>query len=164
MKLSRSEMTWFGLALMSLILGVFQYLMYKPVSTADSIQIDGQLTDKPVEYTQGGDMPYHFVIIQLDNRKKAFRLKDCSYQLTDTEQLLNLNKGALINLTVDKDELDTEDEVPVYAFSTADENVGFTLAQFNRCYVDYWKRIIPFAIAFLLTGTIGFIKRSRGRK
>ena len=109
-------------------------------------------------------MPYHFVIIQLDNRKKDFRLKDCSYQLTDTEQLLNLNKGALINLTVDKDELDTEDEVPVYAFSTADENVGFTLAQFNRCYVDYWKRIIPFAIAFLLTGTIGFIKRSRGRK
>ncbi len=164
MKLSQSEMTWFGLALLSLILGAFQYLTYEPIKTADSVKLEGKLTQTPIKHTQGGDMPWYWVTIQIDNSSKTFRLKDCSRQLTNEQQLLSLDSGTVVHLTVDKNELDTEDEVPVYAFSDVEGEVGFTLSQFNRCYVSYWKRMIPFVIFSLIAAIIGFVSRMRGRK
>jgi len=161
MKLSLEEMTWFGLALLSLILGGYQYLTHEPISAATSLEIEGNLRDKPVKHTQGGDMPYHYVTFQVDNRNETFRLKNCSYQLTDIERLLDLDKGALMNIIVDKKELRTEDKVPVYSLSAGDMQLGFALAQFNRCYVDYWKRIVPLGIVFLAAGIIGVVSRIR---
>ncbi len=164
MKILESNMNLLGLVLIALIVMFYSYNTDKPILEGDLILVEGSLGSKPKLITQGGDMPYYEIELKLKNNNKDFSLANCGYDLVNKNQILDINVGQQIHCQVNKSEYREEDDVKIYSLRI-DNKVIFKLADFNRCYVNYWKHLIPIVIIILLIlfyrilKGIGFIER-----
>ena len=142
-------MTLLGLILIGLLTLVYSYYSKQPIEKNDLMLIKGELQNKPKLITWGGDMPYYEIELILKDKRKDFSLINCGYDLINEEHILSLKTGQEVQLYVSRLEYRNDDDVEIFSLTIGKENV-FKIDEYNRCYVNYWKRLYPLVIIMLI--------------
>ncbi len=149
MNILQSNITLTGLIIICLVAGIYVYYTKLPIEIKDLRTIKGELVDKPKLIEQGEGMQYYFIELRLKDNNKRFCLRDCAYDLVDDDSVLKLAPGLHIELTVNRYDYEDKEKLDIYSFAIKDKEDILSLDDYNSCYVNYWKKIMPFIVMLI---------------
>ena len=148
MNLTNENKVLAGLLLISLLVCLFAYFTFTPLSVSGLKKIEGTLLEKPVSGEQGGEIPEKFIRIRLNEDDKDYYLKNCAFNAAQTNKILKLEPGSRIMLFIRKSS-DRKKDPEVLQFATGND-VLLSLDDYNRCKRSKWKMLIPFILIFMI--------------
>jgi len=125
------------------------YYTKLPIELKDLRTIKGELLDKPELIEQGEGMQHYFIEVRLKGNNKIFCLRSCAFDLVNVDSVLKLAPGLPVELTVNKYDYEDREKLDIYSFAIKEKGGILSLDDYNRCHVNYWKKIMPFIVILI---------------
>ena len=151
-------MTLLGLILISFLTIFYTKSTRKTIKDNELIEIEGELLSKPRKSSTGGDMPNYFIHIKLKNTDKDFYLENCGYDMVDKSYVLGLESDKKVFLKVNRNNYLYNRKLDIYSLTTIDNLKVLDLYDYNLCYINYWRYLIPISLLLILIIAYRFIR------
>jgi len=148
MKILKNNGTLIGLLLISLIVCIYLYSSNMVVLNLDLIKVAGTLKAKPYLGSEGGDMSVEYIRFELNEYDNIYYLNNCAYDMCKKKEVLGLNADNQLEIYIKNDQLEKKNQ-NIYSLSTEDKQL-LTLEDYNSCYVNRWKYLVPIMIVLML--------------
>lgn len=161
MKIHRSDKLISAFVLIFIAVGVYVYFFQKPIEKKDLIIVEGELFATPEIIDQSEGLQYYAIRWQLKGNDKEFYLRDCAFETANRDSILSLSAATTVKMWVLGNEYENEKTINVYSLIVRKNESFLDLDEFNQCYANYWKRLLPLIIlvAGILVYSIYFLNR-----
>ena len=141
------------------------YFYFNPLTIRKSeIQEVNVVLSKKAEFSpQTHDLSAYLKLVD-DNFNRSFQLRDCSLKLINNLDLLKLNIGDKLQLTVKTNELNSgktivNNFISVYGIKLPNGERILNLENYNSCKKNDWKTFIVLGGLFIVLLAVGLIKK-----
>lgn len=158
---------YIGIILFLIIVATYYYYHPDIINASDSIDIAVELSSKPKYEEPNGDNVSD-ISFYCKGYDKDFSISHCALQLIQKNDILKLNKGDSLILTVERSDLLYKKNklvhhpITICAVTTIQKGEILNLNAYNRCQRNSWKklRFIIYIVSFLfLIAVISKIKK-----
>ena len=147
------------------------YFYFNPVTIRKSEiqEVDIILSKKAEFFPETHEFSAYLKLVD-DNFNRSFELKDCSLELIDKLDLLKLNAGDKLQLSVKRNEVNSgktivNNFISIYGIKLANGERILSLESYNSCKKNYWKKfgvLGGLLLLLLVGGSIKKMKKNAG--